>query len=135
MLDGVPLLNVERLSDTELRAIVPHGLPAGPHALTVVGPYGLSGSMAGGWFASDLPPAVDRLDLVDRAAPLPLRDRGGARELAGAGHESNRGELLAVAVGLQPGREAVEAARAVAGAAVHNERACPLAVPPRNSRQ
>src|SRR5205823_112987 len=63
----------------------------------------------------DLPPAVDRLDLVDRAAPLPLRDRGGARELAGAGHESNRGELLAVAVGLQPGREAVEAARAVAG--------------------
>ena len=36
--DGVPLLQVERVSDTELRAIVPHGLSPGPHALTVVGP-------------------------------------------------------------------------------------------------
>ena len=56
-LDGVPLLDVERVSDTELRAVVPHGLPAGPHALTVTGPYGLSGTIAQGWFASDLPPA------------------------------------------------------------------------------
>jgi uncharacterized repeat protein (TIGR01451 family) len=56
-LDGVPLRKVKRVSDTQLSAIVPAGLTAGQHALTVVGPYGLSGTLERGWFASDQPPA------------------------------------------------------------------------------
>ncbi|MCA1829751.1 MAG: hypothetical protein LC689_22755, partial [Myxococcales bacterium] len=53
-LDGVALLSVRRISETELRAVVPAGLPAGPHALNVVGPYGLSGTLPNAWLASDL---------------------------------------------------------------------------------
>ena len=56
-LDGVPLQNVVRVSDTELRAVVPSGLANGVHALVVESPLGQAGTLARGWIASDLPPA------------------------------------------------------------------------------
>ena len=56
-LDGVPLRDVVRVSDTELRAVVPAGLPVGPHALTVTSPFDQTGSLTRGFFVSDLPPA------------------------------------------------------------------------------
>jgi hypothetical protein len=64
-LDGVELQHVVRVSDTELRAVVPHGLSAGIHALTVTGPTGQTGSLARGWIASNLPPP--RLIVTTRA--------------------------------------------------------------------
>ena len=55
-LGGVALQDVVRVSDTELSAVVPRGLPAGPLDLTVVARDGLSGALAQGWLASDLQP-------------------------------------------------------------------------------
>ncbi|MFL5313217.1 MAG: hypothetical protein ACJ79H_22510, partial [Myxococcales bacterium] len=54
---GVALRDVVRVSNTELRAVVPAGLAAGVHDLVVVSPYDQSGTLARGWLASDLTPA------------------------------------------------------------------------------
>jgi len=54
---GLPLRDVVRVSDTELRAVLPAGLAAGAQDLVVVSPLALSGTLAGGWLASDLSPA------------------------------------------------------------------------------
>ncbi|HYR20514.1 MAG TPA: hypothetical protein VEQ15_13540 [Myxococcales bacterium] len=66
ILGGVPLRDVVRVSDTELRAVLPAGLAAGAQDLVVVSSDGMSGTLARGWLASDLTPA--RL-LVTAAAP------------------------------------------------------------------
>jgi len=54
---GVEMRDVVRVSDTELRAVLPAGLAAGAQDLVVVSPDGLSGTLAQGWLASDLTPA------------------------------------------------------------------------------
>jgi hypothetical protein len=64
-LDGVPLRDVVRVSETELRAVVPSGLATGVHALVVESPFGQTGRLARGWVASDLPPA--RLAVTPKA--------------------------------------------------------------------
>ncbi|MFL5365539.1 MAG: hypothetical protein ACJ781_08700 [Myxococcales bacterium] len=56
-LDGIPLRDVVRVSDTELRAVVPAGLPAGQHVLLVTSPFDQTASLARGYVVSDVPPA------------------------------------------------------------------------------
>ncbi len=53
----VPLREVVRVSENELRAVLPAGLDAGAHDLVVTNPDGLSGTLAHAWLASDLAPS------------------------------------------------------------------------------
>jgi hypothetical protein len=109
-LDGLPLSQVERVSDVEIRAVVPHGLTAGRHNLTIRGPYGLSGTLPDAWLASDLAPAqlVAVMALPAQVSTgqsftlaLTVTNHGGAAALGVIPSEMNGNALLGGRPGAQ----------------------------------
>ena len=105
-LDGVALEDVRWQGAGKLSATVPAGLPPGPHALTVVSPQGLSGTLPQAWTAGTGPAA----QLVATASAPALVSVGQRFELSLSVANTGGAAVLAAAPALDPRGSSVAAA-------------------------